>query len=157
VERAVDVLVDLDESIDRRMGRSDATSLRETTELNRLEEQMVVLAQRAVDADINELITIADDLRELEERLVAIDPEREPLPPFVDDAPSQRRRVGRRRSKTASPPQESFDEYEPEGEWNIDGTGIEASDLLEDESTPTPHVVHLARLHKRHVLAGEEE
>lgn len=157
VERAVDILVDLDESIDRRMGRSDAASIQETTELNRLEEQMVVLAQRAVDADIDELITIADDLRELEERLVAIDPDREPLPPFEDDAPSERRHVGRRRSKPASSPQESLDEYEPEGEWDIDGTGIEASDLLEDEPTPTPHVVHLARLHKRHVLAGEEE
>ena len=157
VERAVDVLVDLDESIDRRMGRSDAASIQETTELNRLEEQMVVLAQRAVNADIEELITIADDLRELEERLVAIDPDREPLPPFENDAPSERRRVGRRRSKPASSPQESLDEYEPEGEWDIDGTGIEASDLLEDEPTPTPHVVHLARLHKRHVLAGEEE
>ena len=42
----------------------------------------MVLAQRAVEADIEELITIADELRALEERLVELDPDREPLPPL---------------------------------------------------------------------------
>ena len=50
---------------------------------------------------------------------------------------------------------ESLDTYEPDGEWNIDGTGIEASDLLEEEAAG--RVVRLARLHPRTVLVGEEE
>ena len=62
-----------------------------------LKERMVVLAQRAVEADIDELITIADELRELEERLVELDPDRAPLPPF-EDASSERQRARKRRT-----------------------------------------------------------
>ena len=50
---------------------------------------------------------------------------------------------------------ESLDTYEPEGEWNIDGSDIEATDLLEEEASG--NIVHLARLHPRTVLVGEEE
>ena len=59
---------------------------------------MVVLAQRAVEADIDELITIADELRELEERLVELDPDRArclPLrthPPNVGGAQAKKTR-----------------------------------------------------------------
>ena len=122
---------------------------------------MVVLAQRAVEADIDELITIADELRVLEERLVEIDPDRAPLPPFEDDAPPRERRVPRRRRsgrKGASKPvpvSTDLDDYEPEGEWDIDGSGIEAEDLLEEDDAP--RLVHLARLRPRTVLVGEEE
>jgi len=158
--RAVDVLVDLDATIDERMNASTTSAVASSLELQRLEEQMVVLAQRAVEADIDELITIADELRELEERLVELDPDRAPLPPF-EDASSERRRVpkrrtpGRRRASTDAEENGSLDTYEPDGEWNIDGTGIEASDLLEEETAG--RVVHLARLHPRTVLVGEEE
>ena len=48
-----------------------------------------------------------------------------------------------------------MDEYEPEGEWNIDGTGVEPEELLEDSAEKT--VVHLSRIRPRRVLVGEEE
>ena len=158
--RAVDVLVDLDSTIDERMNASTSAAVASSLELQRLEERMVVLAQRAVEADIEELITIADELRELEERLVELDPDRAPLPPFEDVSSERqrspkRRKPGRRRASADAEESGSLDTYEPEGEWNIDGTGIEASDLLVEETAG--HVVHLARLHPRTVLVGEEE
>ena len=158
--RAVDVLVDLDASIDERMNASTSTAVTSSLELQRLEEQMVVLAQRAVEADIEELITIADDLRELEERLVELDPDRAPLPPFEETTKRhrsvpKRKGSGRRRAPSKSNEGESLDTYEPEGEWNIDGSDIEATDLLEEEASG--NIVHLARLHPRTVLVGEEE
>ena len=158
--RAVDVLVDLDSTIDERMNASTSSAVASSLELQRLEERMVVLAQRAVEADIEELITIADELRELEERLVELDPDRTPLPPFEDVSSERqrspkRRKPGRQRASAVAEESGSLDTYEPEGEWNIDGTGIEASDLLVEETAG--HVVHLARLHPRTVLVGEEE
>jgi hypothetical protein len=102
---------------------------------------MVVLAQRAVDADIEELIVLADELRIIEERLVEIDPDRQPLPPFEDE-------------RTSDEP-DGLDAYEPEGEWNIDGTGIEPEDLLVQQ--PEKTVVHLSQIRPRSVLVGEEE
>ncbi len=99
---------------------------------------MVVLAQRAVDADIEELISIADELRTLEERLVELDPEREALPPFEEET------------------EEALNSYEPEGEWDVNPDDVNPSELLESEAPPY-NVVHLARLRKRQVLQGEEE
>ena len=106
-----------------------------------------------------ELIAIADELRALEERLVELDPEREPLPPFEEGtspkSASKRRKPGRERAPVKPSEDDALDAYEPEGEWNIDGTGIEATDLLAEEAAP--RVVRLARLHPRTVLVGEEE
>ncbi len=157
VNRTVEVLVDIDDAIDERMNASAGASVSASLELHQLEEQMVVLAQRAVEADIDELITIADELRTLEERLVEIDPDREPLPPFEEDLPANegRKGVGRRRSKASKPATKALDAYEPDGEWNIDGSGITAEDLLEEQAEKK--VVHLARLRPRKVLMGEEE
>ena len=158
--RAVEVLVDLDASIDERMNASTSSAVSSSLELQRLEEQMVVLAQRAVEADIEELITIADELRDLEERLVELDPERAPLPPFEETSERRRsvpkRRKAGRQSTTGQVDEiELLDTFEPEGEWNIDGTDINATDLLEEEAAE--RIVHLARLHPRTVLMGEEE
>ncbi len=157
VGRAVEVLVDIDEAIDQRMNASTSQSVAASLELQRLEEQMVVLAQRAVDADIEELISIADALRSLEERLVELDPDRKPLPPFEEDGPEKRgRRAPRRRKRAPIPETEGhLDSFEPEGEWNIDGTGVSADDLLDE--TPDKKVIRLARLRPRTVLVGEEE
>ncbi len=156
VNRVVDVLVELDEVIDGKMNETHRSAVSNSLELNRLEERMVVLAQRAVEADIEELIVIADELRTLEERLVQLDPEREALPPFEEDSqPSQRRRVARRKT-AVSPSQEALDSYEPEGEWDVDPDEVDSSDLLEDDA-PAYNVVHLARLRERTVLQGEEE
>ena len=166
VERAVDVLVDLDENIESRLLRTEQTGVEASIELNRLEEKMVMLGQRALEADIDELITIADELRSIEERLVELDPERGPLPPFEANTPAKtRRKVGRRSAPKRKKNQEqeaepvaasSLDSYEPEGEWNVDDVGISADDLLSEEETPGVPV-RLSRIHPRTVLVGEEE
>jgi chromosomal replication initiation ATPase DnaA len=153
--RAVDMLVDLEESIDERMNASTAESVSSSLELQHLEEQMVVLAQRAVEADIDELITIADELRTLEERLVELDPEREPLPVFEEKPVRIRRTPVRRKKRVNESKHDGLDTYEPDGEWDIDGTGIEAEDLLEEE--PESVNIRLSRIHPRTVLMGEEE
>ena len=158
--RAVEVLVDLDASIDERMNASTSSAVSSSLELQRLEEQMVVLAQRAVEADIEELITIADELRDLEKRLVELDPERAPLPPFEETSERRRsvpkrRKAGRQSTTGQVDENELLDTFEPAGEWNIDGTDINATDLLEEEAAE--RIVHLARLHPRTVLMGEEE
>ena len=157
VERAVDTLVALEEQIDAELAASDAHVVEGSSELHQLESAMVALAQRASNADIDELITIADELRDLEERLVALDPMREPLPAF-DEEPQQapkKRRFGRRKRKQPST-SEALDSYEPEGEWNVQAEGIKASDLLEGEGGPL-NIVRLARLRPVNVMLGEEE
>ena len=82
-------------------------------------------------------------MRVIEERLVELDPDRQPLPPFDTD------------EATLSGDGATLDEYEPEGEWNIDGPGVEPEELLEDSAEKT--VVHLSRIRPRSVLVGEEE
>ena len=141
VERAVEVLVDIDASVDARVNAMSSEMVASSLELQSLEERMVALAQRAVDADIEELILIADELRVIEERLVEIDPDRKPLPPFDDEAISDE--------------SHDLDTYEPEGEWNIDGTDVDPEDLL--VQPPQKTVVHLSRIRPRSVLVGEEE
>ena len=157
VERAVDTLVALEEQIDAELAASDAQVVEGSSELHQLESAMVELAQRASNADIDELITIADELRDLEERLVALDPMRDPLPAF-DEEPQQvrkKRRFGRRERKQSST-SEALDSYEPAGEWNVQADGIEASDLLEGEEEPL-NIVRLARLRPVSVMLGEDE
>ena len=117
---------------------------------------MVVLAQRAVNADIEELIVIADELRTLEERLVELDPEREALPAFEEDAVIEGQRRKARRRTSVKPTEEALDSYEPEGEWDVDADDVSPTELLQSEA-PAYNVVHLARLRKRQVLQGEEE
>ena len=156
VNRAVDVLVDLDEVIDSKMNETSRLVVSNSLEMNRLEERMVVLAQRAVDADIEELIAIADELRILEERLVELDPEREPLPPFEEDEVIERKHRKARRRTPVKATEEALDSYEPEGEWDVNPDDVNPSELLQPEASGY-NVVHLARLRKRNVLQGEEE
>ena len=108
---------------------------------------MFELAQKAGEADIEELILIADELRYLEEKLVEIDPKREPLPPFEEDKKQRKvpkrskgkskRTVARRAPKRKKElPDEDFekslDSFEPEGEWDIKADDVDMNDLLVD-------------------------
>ena len=103
---------------------------------------MVFLAQEATEADIERLISIADELRELEERLAVLDPVQQPLP---------------RLEHTRSPStQQGMDEYEPEGDWDIDEAEVEANDLLMNEP-PQKTLIRLGRIRPKTVLMGEEE
>ena len=131
-------MLELDDGIDERLNETTSRVVSSSLELHQLEERMVALAQRSVDADIEELITIADELRALEERLVEIDPDRKPLPPFDEESPSL-----------------DLDAYEPEGEWDIDANDVDASDLHDGEAERK--LVRLSRIHPRTVLLGEEE
>ncbi|RJU91675.1 MAG: hypothetical protein DWC07_00090 [Candidatus Poseidoniales archaeon] len=164
IDRAVDMLVALEDSIDASMGASDAGVVESNSELHALENAMVELAHRAAEADIEELITIADELRVIEERLVVLDPDRAPLPAFAEDIdaapttepPAKRRRFGRRQKKQQPVREDPLDSYTPDGEWNIQADGIEADALLEDDE-PSLNVVRLARIHPVSSGIGEEE
>ena len=130
---AADILTDLDESIDAKIGAFESEFTEQGVRLGQLEQKMIQLAEQTSEASIEELIQIADDLRRLEEELVEIDPEREPLPPFEEDVEKKRRTVGRRKKKPIADPQEALDSYVPEGEWDVDAANIDMMDLLEDE------------------------
>ena len=130
---AADILTDLDESIDAKIGAFESEFTEQGVRLEQLEQKMIQLAEQTSEASIEELIQIADDLRRLEEELVEIDPEREPLPPFEEDVEKKRRTVGRRRKKPVVDPQDALDSYVPEGEWDVDAANIDMMDLLEDE------------------------
>ena len=130
---AADILTDLDESIDAQIGAFESEFTEQGVRMEQLEQKMIQLAEQTSEASIEELIQIADDLRRLEEELVEIDPDREPLPPFEEDVEKKRRTVGRRKKKTAIDPQEALDSYVPEGEWDVDAENIDMMDLLEEE------------------------
>ena len=164
VDRAVDMLVDLELSIDATLGGSDVHTVEANSELHALENAMVELAQRAAQADIEELITIADELRTIEERLVVLDPDRAPLPVFEEEveadstakSPQKKQRFGRRKKPSQPPSPSELDEYTPDGEWNIQADDIEADALLEP-GEPELNVVRLARIRPVERLMGEEE
>jgi len=67
-------------------------------QLASLEEEMLRLAQLSQEADVDDLIGIADRLKIIEDELGKID---------------------------------SYDEFVPEGDWNLDSDDVEADDLIE--------------------------
>ena len=150
--RAADILTELDDKIDSIIRDAELMVFNNSILLSGLEDKMLELAQKAGSADIDELIAIADELRYLEEKLVAIDPTREELPPFEEDAKPRRvakRRKGKSKRKvTRRTPkkvvvnntdsyEQSLDSFEPEGEWNIQAEDIDMTDLLDDSALDT--------------------
>lgn len=155
---AAEILTDLDESIDQQIGSFEQAFAQSSIQLEDLENKMMALAEQTSGASIEELIQIADDLRHLEEQLVEIDPDREPLPPFTEDEVKKKRTIGRRKKSTPrSDPVADLDSFVPEGEWDVDAANIDMMDLLED--TPEQHrTIKLATLHAVPSSAqGEEE
>ena len=153
--RAADILTELDDKIDSKIRDAELEVFNNSILLSGLEDKMLELAQKAGSADIEELIAIADELRYLEEKLVAIDPTREELPPFEEDAKPRRvakRRKGKSKRKvTRRTPkkvvvkntdsyEQSLDSFEPEGEWNIQAEDIHMTDLLDDSALDTKEV-----------------
>lgn len=129
---AADILTDLDETIDQRLGSFEAEFASRSTQLERLESRMAQLAQHTSTASIEELIQIADDLRHLEEELVEIDPERGPLPPFEEDVIDKKKRsVVRRKKNKVKTEASKLDSFVPEGEWDVDAASVDMLDLLE--------------------------
>jgi len=166
--RAADILTHLDDMIDDKIRDTELDVFNNSELLVELEDKMLELAQKAGDADIEELIMIADELRHLEEKLVEIDPRREPLPPFEEDKKQRKipkrskgkskRKVTRRAPKRKKEVVEedfekSLDSFEPEGEWDIEADDVDMNDLLvdskmemkEDETTITEKVIRVIK------------
>ena len=153
--RAADILTELDNKIDSKIKDAELDVFNNSILLSDLEEKMIELSQKAGSADIDELIAIADELRHLEEKLVAIDPTRDELPPFEEDDKPRRiakrrkgkskRKVTRRTPKTVVTKntdsyEASLDSFEPEGEWNIQAEDIDMKDLLDDRTLDNKEV-----------------
>ena len=155
---AAEILTDLDETIDRRLGSFEAEFASRSTQLERLENRMAQLAQHTSTASIEELIQIADDLRHLEEELVEIDPERGPLPPFEEDVIERKKRsVGRRKKNKSKTEATKLDSFVPEGEWDVDAASVDMLDLLEP-TAPSQRKISLSTITAVDASpSGEEE
>ena len=149
---AADILTEIDIGLDKQFTQSDSAVQQKTNQIAQLEKMLLELAERTSDASMEGLIRIADELRNLEHRLVSIDPKRGPLPEFIEDDLT-----------------ESLESYTPQGDWNIDGQEISAEDLIDSElaelipikSILEPHpegAIRISTLTPRSmVLSGEEE
>ena len=175
---AADILTDIEMNIDDQFHSAEMELAENAIILEDLENKMLELSQRASEASLEDLILIADDLRELEHKLVEIDPEKEPLPEFVEAKlirkPAVRRKKQRKTPsnilKVSSNISSILDSHEPVGEWDIDSTQVSAEDLLDSlqssslvaiEETLEPHpegIISTSSLTPKSVLLpGEEE
>ncbi|MAV44004.1 MAG: hypothetical protein CMA30_05960 [Euryarchaeota archaeon] len=175
---AADILTDIEMNIDGQFQSAEMELAENAIILEDLESKMIDLSQRASEASLEDLILIADDLRELEHKLVEIDPEREPLPEFVEAKlirkPAVRRKKQRKTSsnilKVSSNISSILDSHDPDGEWDIDSSEVSAEDLLESNDsnslvkigeTLEPHpegILSTSSLTPKSVLlSGEEE
>ena len=175
---AADILTDIEMNIDDQFHSAEMELAENAIILEDLENKMLELSQRASEASLEDLILIADDLRELEHKLVEIDPEKEPLPEFVEAKlirkPAVRRKKQRKTPsnilKVSSNISSILDSHEPDGEWDIDSTQVSAEDLLDSlqssslvaiEETLEPHpegIISTSSLTPKSVLLpGEEE
>ncbi|DAC31027.1 MAG TPA: hypothetical protein D7H95_06435 [Candidatus Poseidoniales archaeon] len=120
---------------------------------------MTELAKNTEDASIEQLIQMADDLRHLEEELVQIDPERQPLPPFEEDVIEKKKRTVSRRKKgsTSKTAAAEMDSFVPEGDWEVDESSVDMLDLLE-QNAPAHRKISLSTIEPAKSLhSGEEE
>ena len=146
---AADILTEIEMNIDGQFHSAEMELAENAIILEDLESKMLDLSQRASEASLEDLILIADDLRELEHKLVEIDPEREPLPEFVEAKlirkPAQRRKKQRKTSsnilKVSSNISSILDSHEPDGEWDIDSSKVSAQDLLKPSDSSSLIVV----------------
>ena len=156
---AADILADLDETIDARLGSFEAEFASSSLQLDRLERRMTELAKHTEDASIEQLIQMADDLRHLEEELVQIDPHRQPLPPFEEDIIEKKKRTVSRRKKdrTSKTAVVGMDSFVPEGDWEVEESSVDMHNLLEDDA-PAHRKISLSTIESaKSSLSGEEE
>ena len=151
---AADVLTDLDEAFDNKINSFERDLIESSKQLGHLESKLHDLSERTSEATIEELISIADELRRMESNLTEFDPDREPWPEMEEDTvQKERRKVGRHSSKKTEDP---LDSHEPAGEWNVDSGSVDMMDLLDD--TAEPRKIRLGRIHPvQNMLMGEEE
>ena len=152
---AADVLTELDEAFDSQINAFENELRESSMQLANIENKLVNLSERTPDASMDELISIADELRSMEQSLTEFDPEREPWPDMEPDELSKksRRKVGRRKSNSNN---EALESHDPEGEWNIDAKSVDMLDLLDDQEDT--RLIRLARMKQITTLvSGEEE
>ena len=129
-----DMLVDIDNRIEDAFGVR-STSMQDGAMLSKIGTSMEDLSSRIQDADIEELISIADELQIIDEQLQSIQ-DRAPL-------------------------QSQLDSYEPEGEWFIDEHEVNIDELQPLPQMNAKEKVHLSTLKKKTILqpqlSGEEE
>ncbi len=173
---AAEILTDIEMNVDEQFESAEMELAENTIILQDLENKMIQLSQRASEASLEDLILIADDLRELEHKLVEIDPEKAPLPEFVEAKLIRNPAVRRKRKtssnilKASSNISSILDSHEPEGEWDIDSSKVSAEDLLDSndstslvaiKNTLQPHPEGIMRTSsltpKSVLLSGEEE
>ena len=118
---AADILTDLDMGIDDKLTKSNDSMSNDAELLVNLESKLLSLAEKTSNASIEGLIGIADELRALEHKLVAIDTERAELPEFIEDEHDDR-----------------LDSYVPDSNWNVDSSQVSIDDLIDNDSTITP-------------------
>tara|TARA_B100001093_G_scaffold224852_1_gene215439 strand:- start:17866 stop:19908 length:2043 start_codon:yes stop_codon:yes gene_type:complete len=154
---AADLLTDLDESFDARINSFEDELKQSSKQLAAIEQKMLDLASRTPEANMNELISISDELRSMESALVEFDPEREPWPEFEEQEPVKKRTVGRVKK---THPLTALESHEPKGEWNIDAGNVDMLDLLTDgdESMHPMRKIKLGRVYEvNSSVTGEEE
>ena len=152
---AADVLTELDEAFDSQINAFENELRESSLQLANIEHKLVDLSERTPDASMDELISIADELRSMEHSLTEFDPGREPWPEMEPDEVSKktRRKVGRRKANST---EKALESHEPEGEWNVDARSVDMLDLLDSEeatrSIRLGRIKHIAKL-----VPGEEE
>lgn len=151
---AAEVLTELDEAFDKQINAFERELMQSSAQLSSLETKLENISNRTSEATIEELISIADELRSMEKNLVEFDPEREPWPEMEDDQPpTSKRQIGRQKSTSK---EDLLDSHEPEGEWNIDARNVDMMDLLDENDKI--HKIQLSRIKKiAKLVAGEEE
>tara|TARA_Y100000766_G_scaffold283115_1_gene297961 strand:+ start:19866 stop:21896 length:2031 start_codon:yes stop_codon:yes gene_type:complete len=153
--RAADVLTELDEAFDNQINAFENELRKSSLQLANIENKLLSMHERTPDASMDELISIADELKSMEQSLTEFDPGREPWPEMeLDEEPSKSsRKVGRSKSKSA---EKSLESHEPDGEWNIDARTVDMLDLLDDEEVT--RLIRLGRIKQvTTLIAGEEE
>ena len=93
---AAEVLTELDEAFDKQINAFERELMQSSAQLSSLETKLENISNRTSEATIEELISIADELRSMEKNLVEFDPEREPWPKMEEDEPPKsKRQIGR--------------------------------------------------------------
>jgi hypothetical protein len=132
--KTADLLVDIDDRVEAAFGHR-VTSLHDDAMLSKIGTSMEELSSRIQDADIEELISIADKLQVIDEQLQSL--------------------------QEGTPPQHHLDSYEPEGEWFIDEHEVDIDELRPSRELNVKQMVHLSTLKKKTILQpqvlGEEE
>ncbi len=163
VVKAADILTDIEINVEDQFKTAEMELGENAVILENLEQKMLSLAQRASTASLEDLIIIADDLRDLEHKLVEIDPEKDPLPEFVEAKlirkPAKRRKKKQRKSKPikiSSNVTSILDSYEPAGNWDIDDSEVTANDLLESNNLGNSSIKPISEVLEPHPEGNRE-